>query len=154
MKNFRFRLISFLVLIPLLSSLSIPLVKAYPELSLSQESFNYGRCTKDSIPKKILTIKNIHNNLTKVLLTPSQSWIHLSVTSFKAVSQEIEIMLDATNLSFRPGIYLETIQITSDVFNFTIPIRLDLVEKKVTISYFFKCKCWYVFTEGEVEFEY
>jgi hypothetical protein len=128
-----FRLIGLLVLLLFISHMAAQGVKAYPELSLSQESFNYGRCTKGSIPTKKLTIKNIHNNPTKVTLTPSQSWIHLSETSFEAVSQEIEITLDATNLSYKPGIYLETIQITSDVFSFTIPLRLDLVEKKVTI---------------------
>lgn len=135
MRNKSFRFICLLVLLLFVSSLATQDVKAYPELSLSQESFNYGRCTKDSIPTKMLTIQNIHHNPTKVMLTPSQSWIHLSATSFEAVSQEIEITLDATNLSYNPGIYLETIQITSDVFNFTIPLRLDLVEKKVTMIF-------------------
>jgi len=137
MKNTSFRLISFLVLISILFNFSIPRAEAYPELWISQEKLNFGRCTKDSIPVKKFTINNIHDKPTKVTLTPSQVWIHLSVTSFEAISQEIEVKLDPTNLSFKPGLYLENIKIESDVCNLTVPIRLDLVEKKVTIMFTF-----------------
>jgi hypothetical protein len=135
MKNYNIRLISFLVLIPLLSNLYTPAVKAYPELSLSQEYLNFGRQTKLDVPILKFTIKNIHNNPTKVTLTPSQSWIHLSPTSFDAAFQEIEVKIDTTSLTYDPGLFLENIKIESDVFSFTLPIRLDLVEKKVTILF-------------------
>jgi hypothetical protein len=130
MKNF-VRFVSLFVVCLFL----LPCFSTKAELAISQQILNFGRCTKDSIPILKFAIQNFINEPVQVKLIPSQDWIHLSVTSFEASSQEIEVRIDPTTLTFKPDVYLESIKIESGVGNYSLPVRLDLVEKKVKIQF-------------------
>jgi hypothetical protein len=103
------------------------------ELKISPEIINFGRCTKETILPLKFIIQNVDNKSSKVRLSTSKNWIHLSETSFEDVFKEIIVNLDTTSLD--PGLYLENIMIESDSGKFILPIRLDLVKMKVKIIF-------------------
>lgn len=114
--------------------LSVGSVKAEPnpKLLVSQEILNFDRCTKYDIPDIRFTVSNQNKGPINVKFKPSQDWIHIATMKFEENLQEYAVTLDATNL-VKPFLYLEKIEIESDGGNYTLPIRLDLVEKRVKI---------------------
>lgn len=122
-------LLSFLIF------LSVGSVEAEPnpKLLVSQEILNFDRCTKYDIPDIRFTVSNQNKEPINVKFKPSQDWIHIATMKFEENLQEYTVTLDATNL-VKPFLYLEKIEIESDGGNYTLPIRLDLVEKRVKIK--------------------
>lgn len=100
-------------------------------LFVSCESLDFNRWSKNSNPSLSFIIFNGCNGILKGTLTPSVNWINLSETSFEGNLKEINVQLDVSNLS--PGLHKEKIDIKSNGGDFTLPIQLDLVEKKVVI---------------------
>lgn len=103
-----------------------------PETLIDPLTIDYGRCTIDSIPAMKITISNKNRGSIKAKLKSSVKWIQLSSTYFYEHDQQIEIKIDASKLT--PYLYKETIEVETTGGNFIIPIRLDLVEKKVKIE--------------------
>jgi hypothetical protein len=104
-----------------------------PKLLVSQEILNFDRCTKYDIPAIRFTVSNQNKGPINVKFKPSKDWIHIATISYEENSQVYAVTLDATNLD-KPFLYLEKIEIESDGGNYTLPIRLDLVEKRVKIK--------------------
>jgi len=102
-----------------------------PEAIIDPLSIDYGRCTKDTVPVLKIKISNKNQGSIKAKLKPSAKWIQLSSTYFYEHEQQIEIKIDASQLT--PYLYTERIEVVTTGGNFIIPIRLDLVTKKVKI---------------------
>ena len=106
----------------------------YPTtIYVSKNELNFNRWSKGSTPTTSFVISS-HNGSLKIVLTPSQNWINLSETSIDSNLKEITVTLDVSN--FKPGLYKEKLEIKSNRGSYTLPIRLDLVEKKVVVQMF------------------
>ena len=103
-----------------------------PKLLVSEEILNFDRCTKYDIPDIRFTVSNQNKGPINVKFKPSQDWIHIATMKFEENLQEYAVTLDSSNL-VKPFLYLENIEIESDGGNYSLPIRLDLVEKRVKI---------------------
>jgi hypothetical protein len=66
---------------------------------------------------------------------PSANWIKLSKSSFEGIQNLIDVSLDLTTLS--PKLYQETIQIKTNIGDYSLPVRLDLVEKRCVVQVMF-----------------
>jgi hypothetical protein len=104
-----------------------------PKLLVSQKILNFDRCTKYDIPAIRFTVSNQNKGPINVNFKPSQNWIHIATISYEENSQTYAVTLDAAKL-VKPFLYLEKIEIESDGGNYTLPIRFDLVEKRVKIK--------------------
>jgi hypothetical protein len=102
------------------------------KLYVSCDNLDFYRWSKNSNPTLSFFISNSSEGTLKGDLIPSSTWIKLSDTSFESNLKEIIVNLDVSNLP--PGLYKEKIEIKSNGGVYTLPVRLDLVEKKVIIQ--------------------
>lgn len=103
-----------------------------PILSVSQTILDFGRQIPGSQPVLSFKISNQNDGKLKGTLSSSVAWIKLSATSFNDQLKEINVILDIEKLKFY--LYKEFISIKSTGGDFTLPIRLDLVDKKIVIE--------------------
>jgi hypothetical protein len=132
------RMINVLILLLIIQLIWLPFnqhVKSennYPTtLFISCENLDFNRWSKDSTPTMNFVIYNYYDGTLKGELVPSVNWIKVSETSFEGNLKEIIVKLDVSNIP--PGLYKEKIEIKSNGGDYTLPIRLDLVEKKVIV---------------------
>jgi hypothetical protein len=103
------------------------------QLYVSHSILDFNKRVNSSNPTMNFFISNLCNGTLKAELSPSSIWIKLSESSFEGNLKEIIVLLDVSNLP--PGLYKEKIEIQSNGGNYILPIRLDLVEKKVIIQF-------------------
>jgi len=102
------------------------------KLYVSCNNLDFYRWSKNSNPTLSFFISNSFDGILKGELIPSATWIKLSDSSFESNLNEIIVNLDVSNLP--PGLYKEKIEIKTNGGDYTLPVRLDLVEKKVIIQ--------------------
>jgi len=103
-----------------------------PILAVSQTLLDFGRQIPGSQPILSFTVSNQNDGKLKGTLASSAGWIKLSNTSFNDQVKEINVILNIDKLGI--NLYKEYIYIKSSGGNFTLPIRLDLVDKKIVIE--------------------
>ena len=130
-----FQCLAILVICFLLLPLYPTKAEPKPRLIVSLEILNFNRITKADIPTLKFTVRNNEKGPIQGTLKPSKKWIHLSQLTFNNDITEISVTIDPAWFSFQPGLYLEKIEIESDGGNFTLPVRLDLVEKRIKIEF-------------------
>jgi hypothetical protein len=103
-----------------------------PILSVNQTILDFGRQIPGSQPIFTFKISNKNDGKLKGTLTSSATWIKLSTSAFNDQSKEINVILDIAKL--KTNLYKELIYIKSNGGNISLPIRLDLVDKKIVIE--------------------
>jgi hypothetical protein len=103
-----------------------------PILSVSQTILDFGRQIPGSQPILSFKISNQNDGKLKGTIASSAAWIKLSSSSFNDQVKEINVILDIDKL--KSNLYKEFIYIKSSGGNFTLPICLDLVDKKIVIE--------------------
>lgn len=103
-----------------------------PILSVSQTILDFSRQIPGSQPILSFKISNLNDGKLKGILASSASWIKLSKTTFNDQLKEINVILDISNL--KTNLYKEYIYIKSNGGDFTLPVRLDLVDKKTILE--------------------
>jgi hypothetical protein len=103
-----------------------------PILTVNQTILDFGRQIPGSQPIFTFKISNKNDGKLKGTLTSSATWIKLSTSAFNDQSKEINVILDIAKL--KTNLYKELIYIKSNGGNISLPIRLDLVDKKIVIE--------------------
>jgi len=104
---------------------------------VSHPLLDFHQCTISESPSMHFFILNFWEQFKNIegKIKPSVTWINVSPSEFKGRSTEIQVKLDLSTLS--SGLYRETIEIISDYGNFSLPVRVDVVEKTKFVSLVF-----------------
>jgi len=138
MRKLNFKVIQVFLVIALLFSFCSTretqksFAEANPEIAINKTILNFGRCFITDQPNIRFKIVNMNHGSMTVSLKPSAIWIKLSVTDFVKEEKEIEVSLAVSGLKL--GIYEEAISVTSDGGNLTIPVLVNMVEKKTRVK--------------------
>jgi len=106
-----------------------------PNVIISCEILDFDRWPVGSHPNMCFVISVNEDIELKGEIYPSAKWINLSKSSFEGIQNLIEVSLDLSSLS--PKLYQESIQIKTNLGDCTLPVRLDLVEKRSVVQVIF-----------------
>jgi hypothetical protein len=100
---------------------------------ISRCELNFNRCTKNEIPTLYMRVNTPDWGEIKVKIRSSIPWLVIKQVKNECDVKEYDFSVDTSQLSF--DLYKGEILIETTRGNYTIPVRLDLVEKTVKIKY-------------------
>ena len=103
------------------------------KISIYPCELNFNRCTKEEIPTLYMRVNTPDWGEIKVKIRSTIPWLVVKQVKNECDVKEYDFSVDASLLSF--DLYKGEILIETTRGNYTIPVRLDLVEKTVKIKY-------------------
>lgn len=104
-------------------------------IKLSHNILDFDRWPVGSHPSMCFVISVLEDIGLKGEIYPSVDWIKLSKSSLEGIQNLIEVSLDLSSLS--PKLYQETIHIKTNIGDFSLPVRLDLVKRRTVVQIIF-----------------
>jgi len=114
-------------------------------LDISHKLLDFDRWPVGSHPSMSFAISVLSDVGLKGEIYPSANWIKLSKSSFEGLQVLIDVSLDLSELP--PKLYKETIQIKTNIGDYSLPVRVDLVEKRSVVQIIIDNP--YVFVNGK-----
>lgn len=106
------------------------------KVDISQCELNFNRCTKEEIPTLHMRVNTPDWGEIKVKIRSTIPWLVVKQVQNECDVKTYHFSVDASQLSF--DLYKGEILIETTRGNYTIPVRLDLVEKTVKVKYIAK----------------
>jgi hypothetical protein len=103
------------------------------KISIYPCELNFNRRTKEEIPTLYMRVNTPDWDEIKVKIHSTIPWLVVTQVKNECDEKAYDYSVDASQLSF--GLYKGEILIETTRGNYTIPVRLDLVEKTVKIKY-------------------
>lgn len=106
------------------------------KISIYPCELNFNRCTKEEIPTIHMRVNTPDWGEIKVKIRSTIPWLVIKQTKNECDEKAYDFSVDATQLNY--DLYKGEILIETTRGNYTIPVRLDLVEKTVKVKYIAK----------------
>jgi len=109
----------------------------YYNLHISRDILDFKECKSSDAPFDTFFIAHLIDKDEEVIgsITPSAEWIKLSTNFFQGITTEVNVTLHLENLPL--GNYEEQILIHCQYTDITLPVRVNIVEKKKSVMIIF-----------------